>query len=301
MCSQGDSPNIVTTMKTTKVILTSAIIAGSAALTAFSGFAQPSSLSITNLIVGSTNALWDLSQLTNELQTIEMDIHNLSHGGSDEVSLRYAAPYMQNGRGKLAGAGATTVSLAVSDHQGGQTNAPDFVGTYTSKGSISSAKGIARLAFSSRVIGTATLEGAERAVAAAATYTVKLDANTGQVSGRSVERASARGLGSISESRALSDPLPEDLGDGTWALVLNFNAATNANKLTGTASVTLQTGQEYPFTFTGNYAPRTGQSKLNLKGTDAGLGCILQVTLNTNNAFTRIVGRVSGQTVNLKQ
>jgi hypothetical protein len=108
-------------------------------------------------------------------------------------------------------------------------------------------------------------------------------------------------LGSISESSPLSDNLPTDIGDGSWGLVLTFTNAPAATKLGGNASVTLQTGQVYPFTFTGLYAPHTGQSQLNLKGLDAGLGSMLQVSVNTNNAITRITGLISGQTVSIKQ
>ena len=44
------------------------------------------------------------------------------------------------------------------------------------------------------------------------------------------------------------------------------------------------------------YVASTGQSKLSLKGVDAGLGSVLTVTLH-NSEIATIKGKVSGQTV----
>jgi len=168
------------------------------------------------------------------------------------------------------------------------------------KGSITSSKGVAHVVFSVKVSGHTAIEhkgvSAVRAVTATANYTIKLDANAGQVTGRVSEKASAAGAGSISDTRQFADSIPADLGNGSWTLVLNFDAA-NGSKLTGKATVTLQTGAVYPFSFTGTFAPHTQLSKLSLKGLDAGKGSALQVTFK-NNAITKIAGRVAGQSVN---
>jgi hypothetical protein len=285
-----------------KSILITTSTLGLALFAAQPGSAQPTG-SITNPITGAANALWDCSRLTNELQDIELDIRKVSKGGTNGVDIAFADPFTQNGAGKLAGAGTTSVVL-IPDITEPQTNA--FQGTYGTKGSITSSKGVAHLVLSVKVSGHTVLDNnkgvsADRAVAATANYTVKLDANAGQVTGRVSERASAAGVGSISDTRQFAGSIPADLGNGSWTLVLNFGAA-NGSKLTGNATVTLQTGAVYPFSFTGTFAPRSQQSKLNLKGEDAGKGSVLQVTLQKNaitaNVITKIVGRVAGQSVN---
>ena len=74
----------------------------------------------------------------------------------------------------------------------------------------------------------------------------------------------------------------------------------DGKKSSGTATVTLSTGRVYPFSFTGTFTPRTEQWKLNLKGVNAGKGSNLQVIAQGSD-ITKIVGRVSGQSVNIKQ
>jgi hypothetical protein len=224
------------------------------------------------------------------------------------VELLFADPFTQDGKGKLSGGPASPPVTLITD---GATQT--FTGTYTTKGSITSAKGVARLTFNVKVTGTATLSGnnkpAEpRAVRASATYTVKFDAVTDQISGRSVESAAAAGVGSISQSKSIpgsggTSTIPDDLGDGSWTLVLTFTPAAGnsaSGKLNGSATVSLATGQVYPFILTGTFTSHTGVSKLSLKGNGAGLGSSLQVTLNNDNVITGIVGKVSGQSVSYK-
>jgi hypothetical protein len=289
-------------IKTTIQTLT--ILAGTLAVAAQTGLAQPSSLSITNPVLGVTNMILDVSKLTNQLQNIDLKIHRASDGNL-QVEIQYPNPYTQDGRGKLAGGPNTnTVSIPSDSTQ--------FQGIISSRGSISGNKGVAHLTFSTRASGKAEIQtGLLSAVSAGATYSVKFDAVNDLITVHHSEHASASGVGSAAEARtevsgiSTNTDLTDELGDGTWTLVLNFTNAPGV-KLGGDATVTLQSGQVYPFTFTGLFSPRAGvdklgQSKINLKGHDAGLGCILQVTLNSSNTITRIVGRVSGQTINLKQ
>lgn len=262
--------------------------------------APPSNISITNLVTGSSNVLWDASLLTNRLQHLDL---NLPTGNSSSVEISWAGSFTQNGRGKLAGSGTNTeVTVILSDS--GDSNTNTFTGKYISSGSVTSAKGVAHLTFSSRVSGKLLFPGESRAssVTASGVYTAKVDANNNTVTGHSSEHAAASGQGSTSKSKAfdpmtLSDLMPE-LGNGTWTLQIDFGTAVG-NKLTGNASVTLNSGQQYPFSFTGVYNPRNGQSKLNLKGLEAGKGSSLQVTLDGTD-ITKVVGQVSGQSVNIK-
>jgi hypothetical protein len=170
------------------------------------------------------------------------------------------------------------------------------------KGSASGANRIFRFTFTAKATGEAMLEGQLRKVTASRTFTITLSAITQVYFGRLSQTASAAGLGTLSDNLMINPAslFQLDLGDGSWTLVLNFDApGTIPNKLTGNATVTLATGLSFPYAFTGTYTPRTGQSKLNLKGHDAGLGSTLQVTLQGSDV-TRMVGRVSGQAINVK-
>ena len=274
-------------------------IAGDNKVYAFTASASPTLLS--RQIIGSTNALWDFTTLTNELQNIELNAEKITRGGTNLAQAALADPYVQDGRGKLSGSGSASVSLT-SNVTDPQTNA--FDGTYTSKGSVTSSKGVAHLVFSIKVSGSALLGDdnhpvTQRTVTVRANYSAKFDANTNQMSGRVSGTISAAGLESLSHSGSFAGALPAELGDGSWALAVQLGVVSG-NKSIGTATVTLSTGQVYPFDTTGSFTPHTGQWRLTLKGVDAGKGSMLQVTVQ-NNAITRIVGQVSGQSVNIRQ
>jgi hypothetical protein len=256
---------------------------------------------LTRQITGSTNALWDFSTLTNEFENIELNTEKIMDVGTNFIHAAFAAPYTQDGRGRLAGSGNASVALS-SNVTDPQTNA--LGATYVSKGSVTSSKGVAHLVLSVKVSGQALLGDnkhpvAQRSVIVSVNCSAKFDAKTNQMSGRVSGTASASGLASLSNRRGFADAFPAELGDGAWTLVLQFGVISG-NKSSGTATVTLSTGQVYPFTFTGTFTPRTEQWKLNLKGVDAGKGSNLQVIAQGSD-ITKIVGRVSGQSVNIKQ
>lgn len=258
----------------------------------------PTSGSITNVFSGPTNILWDLTQFG--LDQIQIDVTKISHlTQTNEAVVEFDGPFTQDARGKLLGSGGTNASLTISSNGLSQFN--DVVpGQYSTSGSISSAKGVARVSFQSKFLGMAQLEGRERSVSAGATYLLTIDGNANQVTGRFVQRASASGLNSISTSGSfVPASIPDSLGDGSWTLALNFGAPMG-NLLNGTAALTFgkDGSQVYPFTFTGKFLPATGQSTLNLKGVNAAQNSMLQVTLGSSNTILRVFGRVSGQTVN---
>jgi hypothetical protein len=276
-------------MKKSKSILQVSVIAVAATLGFQTLFAQPSG-SITNLVTNPTNALWDFSLLTNELQNVDFTV------SKKDVTAQfiYADPFTQNGAGKFSGSGSTTVALTVD----GET--PSFTGPYKVSGSVTSSKGVAKVTFMTKVSGTdVEVDGKSRSVSGSESEVVEVNAVTGLVTGRSSSHASASGLGSISSTSTISDTLASvaaEIGDGTWTLVLDFGTASGKS-LSGTASVTLNAGTVYPFTFTGAFNSKTGDSKLNLKGTGTGVGSALIVTLNSSNTVSSISGKVSGQTV----
>ena len=264
--------------------------------TARMGFAQPAG-SITVQVADVKNVIWDLSMIT-DTQNVDLDIRKVSHAKTNGTAASFFAPSAQDGRGKLFGEGATLVTL-VPDETEPATNT--FTAHYTSRGSLSSSKGIARLALSIKASGHTLLGDnwhvtRDRDVTAQGNYSMVLDANTGQMHGRCSAKVTAAGLGSIADSVGLGpEALAPELGDGSWSLVLNF-ADLAGNKLSGLASVTLKTGQVYRFRFRGTYLPHTGVSKLSLTGYDTGTGSVLQVTLK-DGQVSRVNGRVSGQSV----
>src|SRR5258706_8860797 len=95
----------------TRTIQTAIAILGLSILTAQISSAQAPTGSITNLIIGSSNVLWDFS-LVQPLQHIDMDIESISHGGgTSQVEIIFDDPYTQDAKGKLAGAGTTSVAI----------------------------------------------------------------------------------------------------------------------------------------------------------------------------------------------
>ena len=280
-------------MKTYKSLLVVTLGVALATLSAQTGFATPPSAptgSITNVVTGYTNVLWDATLLP--IQNMELDITAVDDVGTNELIITYPAPYTQDGKGKLAGAGATTVSA---------TNETDiattFPGTYASKGSLKGNNGLATVNFSGKVAGIANIDGTNHAMKASAKYAITLDANAGTISGTSMEKASASGFGSAAETKTFSNSIPAELGDGSWTLVLTFGVPVGT-KLTGTATVTLATGQVYPFDFKGTYVVATNRSMLSLKGTGDGSGSKLTVTLDGNTVIG-FSGKISGQIVKL--
>jgi hypothetical protein len=277
-------------MKTYQSFLSVTLGISLAALAAQTSFAQAPTGSITNVVTSHNNVLWDATLAP--LETINLDLPNRGSSDTNDLLITFDDPYTQDGKGKLAGTGATQITA---------TNGSDitlsFPGTYVAKGTIKGNNGLSSVKFSSKATGTANIQGADRTLNASAAYTITLDANAGTATGRLVGKAAASGVGSTSGSSTFSDSIPAELGDGSWTLVLNFGAPVGT-KLAGTATVTLATGQVYPFNFTGTFVASTAQSKLSLKGVDAGLGSVLSVTLHGSTVFS-IKGKVAGQVINL--
>lgn len=254
--------------------------------------AQAPSGSITNLINNSSNTVWDAG-VVQPLQNIFLDMTSRN----DEVTVSYANAFTQDGKGKLSGNGSAEVSITSAANSNNDTN---FNGNYVVRGSIHGNKGVANLIFSSKVTGMAFLQGhhqdKERAVQASVAYAVLIMSSSGTIKGRAAEHASAQGLGGIGGTRTFTNTIPSELGDGSWTLVMNFGTNLN-NKLSGSATVTLNTGAMYDFQLTGLFNSSKNTSVLLLKGVDTGLGSVLTVNLS-GDVVTRIFGKIAGQVVN---
>lgn len=303
-----------------------------------STFAQAPSGSITNVVVGSTNALWDMSyieglqfpaveagltgkQSTNLWQFIQgtTDTSDVPTNGN-KLSISGDTYFVQTGGGRLVGKGTNTVHLSFATlYFTGNifqlydwTNVVDLplTGDYVNSGSVFGVQGTVITKLRIQMSGQALLSGKIRKVhALRGIYFMKR--NTNRVLVESVGNViSVSGQPTLSAGGSGGEALPDYGGDGTWTLVLNFDPAapTAPTKLSGTATVTLHNdaATTYPFHFTGRYIPKTGQSTLLLKGvagdgstTFDGRGATLTVTL-ANGQVTRLLGRVGGQAINRK-
>lgn len=291
-------------MKSPIAILRLTLLGLLAALAVRTGVAQPSG-SITNLVLSPTNALWDFGAFSNQLQYVSFTVMKATNQKTNtEAQFSYSDPYSQEGGGKVSGGPAIT-SVNVSLVNGTLTTS--YNGAYRVSGSVTSAEGLATLTFRTKVTGAGYLEGFYKLISGSATFTVKVDSLAGQVSGRIASSVTTEAITISSATSFGPQSLSEyerELGNGTWTLVLKFGQ-TIGNALSGNATVTLNSGTVYSYTFTGTFTPRTGVSKLNLQGYDtqqaAAAGSMLLVTLNSSNQVARITGRVGGQTVKLTQ
>src|SRR5208337_5677014 len=131
-------------MKQPKLILPLALVAGSLTLALQPLVAQPSG-SITNAVTNAANALWDFSQLTNELQTISVNNQNFV--------LDYADPFTQDGHGKFVASASTTAATVLTGISNDNTPATNDLAEapYKVTGSVTSAKGVAKIAFTTKL------------------------------------------------------------------------------------------------------------------------------------------------------
>ena len=266
--------------------------------------AQPSGL-ITYSVSDPTNSLWDFSLLTNQLQSLDFTLKKVTSKATNDVAaVIYTEAFTQSGGGLLSGSGATAITLltGLSD-QSAATN--EFNGTYSVSGSVTSAKGISTLRFRSTVSGKGKISGKNAQFSASTSYTVTVDAITGEVSGTKTRSGAITGsgaTGSVTDNGKIGasqwTAFESEVGNGTWTLDLVVTES-KGSVLKGAATVTLNSGTSYPFTFSGDYSAKNGESKLSLTGVGAGKGSSLAVALK-DSVVTSISGMVSGQSVSVK-
>ena len=175
--------------------------------------------------------------------------------------------------------------------------------TYTLKGSLSP-KGThlaGALSFSCKGTGIYGTDGPKQ-YGEKLTSTFTLDPVTGNLTGQTTGTTSKSGKGTAKLSPT---PLPPiTLTPLEWSLSMTVTA--KVTKVTGTATVNLANGRNFPFTVKGT--TKNGVSKLTLTGTvtngtectDSGKGATLTVTL-TGQHITGITGSLLGQKINLSR
>lgn len=297
------------------------------------GVAQAPSGSITNQIVGATNAIWDISLFeglqnpsvslpmigkvaTNYWKSLQADSSASVPGSNYLLQTTFTSPFVQNGRGQFVGHGTNTMSLSyqILTDTGNifdpwaSTNVLELTnvaGNYVVSGSIHGISGVAVLRYISRASGALPVSGKRLRVSTIDALYVVIQAAT------RVARESYGNIISVTGQRRLqlsgpdSESLPDYLGDGTWSLVLNFESAsaTTSTRLSGWATVTLNSGTVFPFTFSGRYSAKTGRSTLLLKGVNNEAGNAKGATLTVTLAGDQVVsllGRIAGQVIRQK-
>lgn len=250
--------------------------------------------SFTNFVSGSSNLVWDFQGV---ITNVSLDITNTL---GTEVFIGYPVAILQFGNGRILGLGDTIVELDTPD-----TNTT-FTGTYRINGAISSNKGRGRALVHSVVKGLAELSDrhnhvALRRVTANQVVHVTLDNTALTLEGTQSSSAAASGVGGIRGTDSFGpDSLPAFVnGDGTWSLALIGLVTDSKNKITGTATVTLDSGQTFTYVVKGLFKSKTNTSKLVLTGFDLTTkGSVLVVSM-TGNSVTSIKGKISGQSVNV--
>ena len=275
---------------------------GAALLVPFLAAAVPvggPSGSFTNTVTGPTNAVWDFEGV---VTNVNIDVTNKT---GTEVQGDMSVTFNQSGAGKASGSDTNvSVTLNISGGSSNTTGSVSFPATVTVKGSINSTKGGAHLIFSVTGTGTGTLPGESQSSKISLSKQILATINSANqtVTGTMKGTASASGHGSIVNTTSFTNSISEvgggALGDGSWTLTLNDLATTN-NQVTGTATITLNSGQSFNYSVKGSFNSTKG-TKLVLTGSDPNSkGSAIQVTLDTNDVVTNIKGRITGQMVNV--
>ncbi|PWU20364.1 MAG: hypothetical protein C5B50_04030 [Verrucomicrobia bacterium] len=234
-----------------------------------------------NLNLGDSLKVWDISGTYSEdLQGIALD-YTIAVDPS----------------GKFTGQGKATIN----GFEGYDFTADMDLGI---SGSISTAGTVTRVNLTLKMSGPGTFQGYDIMMKATANEKVEVDSANLQLIG-TVSGNVTVSVPALHKSRSASiprtdsqDTLPSGV-TGDWALALNVT--NSLNKYGGSGSAQVSSGT-MPLLLTGTYTPKTGLSKITLKGQGAYRSC----NFNVGVAFTNVVsdvksltGKVLGQSLKL--
>jgi hypothetical protein len=210
----------------------------------------------------------------------------------EDTIVAFEAPFSQNGSGKLVGAGATDIEVASPILTG------SVAGEYVTRGKVSSAKGIARLTFSSSVKGSTIILGQVRTVSSSFVVKAALDSLTQTTTGSYAATATAAGYGTLKDSGPVDfawDDVVAAMGEGAWTLHMNL---TNdmVKRVGGTATVVISGGRTLGFTGKGTYNVKTDSTLLILTADADSKGSSLKVRLSGSGSAV-LQGKLTGQTI----
>jgi hypothetical protein len=224
-----------------------------------------------------TQAIWDVSgtyQAGGEI------------GDYDPVELTFPMTIVQDGKGKITGAGSTDqVNL------GGTL----MSGSYTAKGSVKASGNNLIVTLKVSLTGTGLIEGQTRSYKISINYDLQVDRTAKHLVGSGTGSASASGLGKGPVTAQVDAEIPGGM-NGTWAMTLMQEAT--GTKLGGTAHILLSNGRTLPFTSKGKYTAATQISALKLAGTGTASGAKLDfVATGDTMTLTSFSGSVLGNAV----
>jgi len=232
-----------------------------------------------------TNHVWDAAAI-DELQSPSLEF------SAQDTTINFDAPFAQNGAGKLVGAGNTQIDVDSSIFTG------PVQGTYVSRGTVTGAKGIARLTIASSAKGIAQIDGGTHMVSSSAAIKLAIDSVSQTVTGTYKSAAAASGYGAIHDAGSLNvswSDVQASMGDGNWTL--HLNVTNDAVKTVGgTATVALSTGSNLSFAVKGKYNSKTDSTLLVLTADAESKGSSLKVNWAGNGAAT-LQGKLTGQTI----
>ena len=245
--------------------------------------AQPSG-SVTVSV--TTNDVWDVGGS----ETVQFSVSN----PRNTVSVGFPVTFSQNGAGAFSGAGIDTpVTLTVD---GADAN---FSGTSKVTGTITSNNGKGHVLLTFGVHGKTLVLGKTRLVEASQTLNFHFNDTALTLTGVERNTAAASGKGIISNHETINEALSSIFpGDGSWTLALN-DLTTTGKKVTGTAIVTLNSGQPaFNFNVNGIFKSNSVTATLTLTAAEkAARGSSLVVLVSGTNTVTSIKGSISGQLV----
>jgi hypothetical protein len=222
--------------------------------------------------------LWDLSG--------QLDLQqNIIGVAAQGTPLQVPVTVDQNIKGRLAGAGFTTVLV--------DTNALNA--RYRVEGKVYTAASRTKVHLTVRASGRDLIGGITNTYKIVLVYKLELDAATNVLTGtvRGYARFSQVKGGKINQE--ISIPLPAE-NDGSWMLTLALNTATPPG---GNAAITLPNGRFLQYAVRGRYSSSRDTTRLSLSGFGNSKGSKLTLYLSTTNAIiTDLRGRVFGQKLN---
>lgn len=256
-------------MKTRLIALTLALA------TALSTFAGAPTGTFTYDLGVSNTPLWDLSGPL----TLQQQIIGVAGQG---IVLAVPVTLDQNNKGRVAGAGFTTITV--------DTNA--VTARYTAEGKLFTAGNRTKLKLNVRATGRDVIAGVTNTFKIVLVYQLEVDAATNILTGAvhgTAKFSTLRG-GKIDQDVVV--PLPED-NDGRWTLTLNLTSATPPG---GNAAITLPNGRFLQYAVRGSYKSSTDTTVLSLSGFGTSVGSKFSVRLlSTNAIITDLRGRALGQ------
>lgn len=214
-------------------------------------------------------------------------------GGLFTIKLE-PSPFAAETSGKIAGRGQTSATIMQSGFED-----TTFPATYAISGSLKGTLTRATASSSASASGIAPIDGVNRKVTMSVKGNGILDPASQTFVATKSGKAAATGAGSINiAERAVTSAIANTDAFYFRGWRLAGSLQSSANKVTGTATVYLDSGRAFACSVNGTFSAKKQTTKLNVVGTGASKGIKLTAFL-TGNQITRIAGTLLGQKVDV--